>query len=115
MKSMVQAWQFRKSHPDAQYSAALFCYEREFAIKFKSYCTFVSIDNNQRAKVGEPGFQVASAERGRCVIVGLNSSMEVGDHDFTGFSVVAFIVDIPILLRNHGIVVKLVGIKESAF
>ena len=77
---MVQARQFRKSHPDAHYASALFHYQREFAVKFKSYTTFICVDDKHRAKVGEPGSPVAAAERGRCIIVGLDSSMEVGDH-----------------------------------
>ena len=116
---MVQARQFRKSHPDSHYAAALFRYQREFAIKFKSHSTFVCLDDKHRAKVGEPGFPVAAVERGRRVIVGLDSSMPVGDHDFTRFSItpsVCFILQIPDVVEEswyRGQV--LVGIKESAF
>ena len=39
-------------------------------------------------KVGEPGFPVAAAERGRRVLVSRDSSFEVGDHDFTKFGIV---------------------------
>ena len=34
VKYMVQARQFRKSHPDAHYAAAVFRYQRELAVKF---------------------------------------------------------------------------------
>ena len=111
---MVQARQFRKSHPDSHYAAALFRYQREFAIKFKSHSNFVCLDDKHRAKVGEPGFPVAAVERG----VGLDSSMQVGDHDFTHFSItpsVCFILQIPDVVEEswyRGQV--LVGIKESA-
>ena len=60
--------QFRKSHPDAHYASAVF---RDLAVKFKSYTIFICVDD--RAKVGEPDFPVAAAERGRRVIVGLDS------------------------------------------
>lgn len=119
VKFMVQARQFRKSHPDAHYAAALFRYQHEFAVRFKQYSTFVSLDDKHRAKVGEPGYPVAAVERGRQVIVGLNSSMQVGDHDFTKFGIipsVRFIVDIPDNVQEswyRGEVV--VGLKESAF
>ena len=56
------------------------------------------IDDKHRLKVGEPGFPVAAAERGRKVIVRAGTTFEVGDHDFTKFSIVpsvALIVDIP--------------------
>ena len=118
VKFMIQARQFRKSHPDSHYAAAIFWYQREFAVRFKSYSNFICLDDKHRAKV-EPNFPVAAVERGRRVIVGLNSSMEVGDHDFTRFSVipsVCFIVDIPDVVDESwygGQVV--VGVKDSAF
>ena len=43
----------------------------------------VCLDNKHRIKVGEPGFLVAAAERGKKVLVKVGSSFEVGDHDFT--------------------------------
>jgi len=49
-------------------------------------------------KVREPGYPVAAAERGRRVIVSLQEQFEVGDHDFTYFSIipsVLFRIDIP--------------------
>jgi len=39
-------------------------------------------------KVGEPGFPVAAAEWGRRVLVHAGTTFEVGDHDFTKFSIV---------------------------
>ena len=95
---MVQTRQFRKSHPDAHYAASLFRYQRELAVKFMSYSNFACLDDKYRVKVGEPGFPVAAAERGRRVMVGLDSSFQVGDHDFTLHSIipsVCFLIDIP--------------------
>ena len=95
---MVQTWQFRKSHPDAHYAASLFRYQRELAVKFRSYRNFACLDDKHRVNVGEPGFPVAAAERGRRVMVGLDSSFQVGDHDFTRHSIipsVCFLVNIP--------------------
>ena len=88
-------------------------------MNFKSYTTFICVDDKHRAKVGELGFHVAAAERGRRVIVGLDSLMEVGDHDFTHFSVipsVTFILDIPDSVEEswyRGQII--VCVKESAF
>ena len=98
VKFMVQTRQFRKSHPDAHYAASLFRYQRELAVKFRSYSNFAFLDDKHRVRVGEPGFPVAAAERGRRVMVGLDSSFQVGDHDFTRHSIipsVCFLVDIP--------------------
>ena len=41
-----------------------------------------------QAKVGHPGNPVASAERGRHVIVRKGSAIEVGDQDFTKYSLI---------------------------
>ena len=116
---MVQTRQFRKSHPDAHYTASLFRYEQELAVKFRSYSNFACLDDKHRVKVGEPGFPVAAAERGRRVMVGHDSSFQVGDHYFTRHSIIplaCFLVDIPEEVEStwySGQVV--VGLKESAF
>ena len=95
---MVQKRQLRKTHEDEHYAAAVFRYVREYAIQLKDQCTMVCIDDKRWLKVGEPGFPVAAAERGRKVIVRAGTTFEVGDHDFTKFNIVPFvalIVDIP--------------------
>ena len=66
---MVQERQFRKSHPDEHYAAALFRYMHEFAVKFKTVTEMVCLDDKHRMKVGEPGYPVAAVEQGRRVIV----------------------------------------------
>ena len=58
----------------------------------------VCLDDNNRLEVGEPGYLVASAERGRRVLVRKGSVFEVGDHNFTKYSLipsVAFYIDVP--------------------
>ena len=51
---MVQKRQFRQTHVDAHYCAAMFCYMRKFAIRFRDLAIFVSLDDKHRIKVGEP-------------------------------------------------------------
>lgn len=46
----------------------------------------MSLDDKHRIKVGEPGFPVAAAERGRRVLSSRDATFEVGDHDFTRMS-----------------------------
>ena len=95
---MVQKRLFRKTHPDEHYCAGLFRYQREFALKFRDFTNFVCVDDKHRVKVGQPGFPVAATERGREVIVSLNETFAVGDHDFIRFSIipsVEFHLDIP--------------------
>ena len=63
----------------------------------RDHCLFVCLDDKHRLKVGEPGYPVASAECGRRVIVKKGTVFEVGDHDFTKYSLipsVAFFVDV---------------------
>ena len=48
----------------------------------------VCLDDKHRMKVGEPGFPVAAAKRGKVVLVKVGASFEVGDHDFIKFSLV---------------------------
>ena len=64
---------------------------QEYAIKVRDMC----IDDKHRVKVGEP---ISAVERGREVIVSLNDTFAVGDHDFTKFSIipsVALLINIP--------------------
>ena len=86
MKHIVQRRQLRKFHPDAHLCAALFRYEREYAIRFRDISLFVCIDDKHKISVGEPNYPVAAVERGKEVIVSLNETFLVADHDFSKFS-----------------------------
>jgi len=48
----------------------------------------ICIDDKHKLKVGESGFPVAAAERGRQVLVSAGTTFEVADHD-------SMVVDIP--------------------
>ena len=119
IKFMIQKRQWRKEHCDSHYAAAIFRYMREMALMFKSYTAFVCLDDKHRVKVGEPGYPLAAAERGRRVLVRADTTFEVGDHDFAKFSIVpsvSLLVDIPTELSGswyHGLVT--VFLKEGAF
>ncbi len=98
LKFKVQQRQWRHQHVDSHYAAACFRYMKEYAITIRNYCTFVSIDDKHKIKVGEPGYPVAAAERGRQVLVREDEFLTVGDHDFTKFSLilsVVFLINIP--------------------
>ena len=88
-KHMVQKRQF---HPDAHYCASIFRYLRDYAIKYRDIATFVCIDDKHRVKVGEPNFPAAAVERGKEVIVSLNETFVVGDHDFCKFSLIPSVI-----------------------
>ena len=98
LKFMVQQRQWRHQHIDSHYAAACFRYLKEYAISVRPYCCFVSFDDKHKVKVGEPGYPVAAAERGRRVLVREDEYLTVGDHDFTKFSLipsVIFVIDVP--------------------
>ena len=95
---MVHQRQFQNTHPDEHYPAAIFRYLHEFAIKNRDISTLACLENKHKIKVGEPGFPVLAVEKGKRVLVKVRASFEVGDHDFTKFSVVpsvTLINDIP--------------------
>lgn len=79
VRFMIQARQFHKTHADAHYAAAVFRNQRELALHLKDHSVFVSLDDKHRIKVGEPGYPIAAAERGRRVLVGRDATFEVGD------------------------------------
>ena len=98
LKFMVQQRQFRQSHPDSHYAAACFRYMREYALTLRTSCSFVCLDDKHKISIGEPGFPVASVQRGKKVSVRSDEVFEVGDHDFTKFSLtpsVIFFIDMP--------------------
>ena len=79
VKHKVQQRQWRKQHEDSHYTACLFRYEREYAVLMRRYSTFACIDDKHRIKIGEPGTPMASAERGRQVIVHSGTSLQQHD------------------------------------
>ena len=116
---MIQSRQFRKTHVDMHYASAIFRYQKEFAIMYKPFCNFVCMDDKHKLKVGEPGYPVATVERGKQVIVAMGKKFEVADHDFTKFSItpsVNLFSEIPDEIEQtfYGGQV-FVGVKETAF
>ena len=92
---------------------------RDYAIKFRDISVFACIDDKHFIKVGEPGFPIAAAERGREVIVSSNEVFVVGDHDFTKFRIipsVVLLVDIPETIEGSFYSGQVfVGLKDGIF
>jgi len=58
----------------------------------------MSLDDKHKVPLGEPGYPVASVERGKKVLVFVEKSFIVGDHDFTRSSLTpsgALFIDVP--------------------
>jgi len=76
----------------------LFRYEKEMAIKCRDYAMFVSLGDKHKVPLGELGYPVASVECGKKVLVSVEKSSIVGDHDFMHSSLtpsVALFIDVP--------------------
>ena len=119
VKFMVQQRQLRKPHEDSHYASAYFRYQKEMAIQFRRYAWFVSQDDKHKIKVGEPGTPLAAIERGKQVIVGMNTVFQVADHDFSQLTLtpsVNFLIDIPEDIEGSFYAGKVhVGIKSATF
>ena len=77
------------------------------------------LDDKHKIKIGEPGFPVAAVERGKRVLVKVGASFEVGDHDFTMFSMVPSVTlvnDIPTEITGSWYSGKVFyALKQSVF
>ena len=104
---------------DAHYCSALFRYLRKYSIRLQDISRFVCIDDKHRIKVGEPGLPIAAVERDKEVIVSLNETYTVGDHDFAKFSFIAsvsLLIDIPETIMGSWYRGQVfVGIKDAIF
>ena len=97
MKFMVQQRQWRRSHIDAHYAAAIFHHMREYALMLREFCAFVCIDDKRKLKVAEPNCPVAAAERGCRVPVRANEFLIMTDHDFTKFGLIPSVILIVVI------------------
>ncbi|XP_072024864.1 LOW QUALITY PROTEIN: uncharacterized protein [Amphiura filiformis] len=93
IKHQVQQRQLRKFHVDAHYCNVLYSFLKKYAVDVKcnlgeEVISMISMDDKAKVQVGEPGLPMAAVARGKQVIVGINQSFKVGDHDFTKVSLV---------------------------
>ena len=71
---------------------------KQRAIKHRTDSTFFSADTKCKVSVEEPVFPLASVSRGKNVVVGVDQSFRVADHDFSKVSLIPdaiFVQDIP--------------------
>lgn len=61
-------------------------------MKYQHITNFICINDKHRVKVGKPRYPAAAAERGQEVVVFLNKTFAVDDHDFTRFVVIPSVV-----------------------
>ena len=86
VRYMVQQRAVRKKSDDDHYCATLYKYARELAVAFKDYTAFVSTDDKNKIKVGEPDCPVSAVTRGRQVLVARGQVVQTADHDFSSLN-----------------------------
>ena len=98
VKYMLQQRMIKKAHDDDHYANAVFKYAREYAVSIRGICSFVCTDDKHKISMGQPNFPLGALPRGRRVLVEINESFQVGDHDFTTISLISTVIlvnDIP--------------------
>ena len=94
----LQARLFRRNNPDVHYCNAIYNFMKWRIIKHRTDLTFFSADAKCKVSVGEPDFPLSSVSPGKKVVVGVNESFRVADHDFSKVSLIPdaiFVQDIP--------------------
>ena len=61
---------------------------KERAMAHRDTSALFSVDAKCKVSVGEPDFPIASVTKGKKVILGINQSFEVSDHDFSKISII---------------------------
>ena len=72
VKYMVQQRNIRKSHDDEHYCSTIYKYFRERILTNKDYAAFVSTDDKNEIKIGEPKCPITAAMRGKRVLIATN-------------------------------------------
>ena len=83
---MVQARLLRKNNPDTHYAKPVQKFLKQRAIKNRNNVAFFSANAKCKVSVGETGFPVAAVARGKKVVVDVNETFRVADHDFSKLS-----------------------------
>ena len=98
IRYMVQQRNIRKFSEDDHYCNALYKYAREIAIRFKDFTAFISTDDKNKIKVGEPDCPIAAVTRGKKVLVAHGHVVQAADHDFSSITLTPTVVllnDVP--------------------
>ena len=101
VKRMNQARLFRKKNPDAHYYNAICNFMKQRAIKDRTDSSFFSAGAICKVSVGERDFPLGSVSRGKKVVVGVNESFRVADHDFSKVSLISDAMFIQDILKSQ--------------
>ena len=94
IKYMMQQRTVRKFSEDDHYCSALYRYARELALRYSEFTNFITTDDKNKVKCGEPGCPISAVSRGKRVLVAKDQIIETADHDFSSITLVATVVTI---------------------
>ena len=103
VRYMVQQRNIRKLSENDYYCNVLFKYAREIQIRFNEHPTFVSTNNENKIKVGEPGCPLSVVIVGENVLVANQYATQLADQNFSSVAItptVALINDIPLKVAD---------------
>ena len=86
IRYIIQQRSIRKYTPDDHYCSALYKYCRELAVQFAQHVAFLSTDDKNKIKVGEPNCPISAVTRGKKVMVSLGHVVKAADHDFASIT-----------------------------
>ena len=66
---MMQQITLRKFSEDNHYCSALYRYARELALQYRDFTTFISTDDKNKIKCGEPGCPISAVTHEKKVLV----------------------------------------------
>ena len=85
---MVQAQIFWKHNPDGHYCTSIYNFIKQKVLKQRANSTFFTADAKIRILAGEIGFPLACVAPGQKIVVELNESFQVADHNFSKISII---------------------------
>ena len=100
VKYAVQAWQMRKSHPDARYVAVILQYVKHFDVSWTEHIIMLYLDDKAIIPVGEPDKPISNGVHGhhRSLVTVGGPTLSALEHDFHLFGIVSsvsLVIEIP--------------------
>ena len=92
LKYMMQQRTVHKFSEDDHYCSTLYRYARELALWFRDFTTFISTDDKNKIKCGEPGCPISAVTCGKKVLVAHDQVVQSADHDCTAITLVPTVV-----------------------
>ena len=83
---MIQQRNVRKHNKDVHYCNTLYLYTREMILAFKEFSTFISTNDKNKIKVGEPNCPIAAVTQGKKVLVAEGQVLQAADHNFASIT-----------------------------